>query len=160
MIIKEITEITNQIENIDGEEVYVLDRSMHKGMSILKARAAIEIDDLTLSLLKRDIEFVCRQENFAIAFRPIKYRTNEWLSCLIFKHAGEWRRVALEYVNCLKCDWTGNAANPTAMDLYNSMDNCFEILKKMHQLPFLKCPKCGSELSTKAIWVGERNLYK
>ena len=133
--------------------MYILDKRMSEGMNILKARAAIETDNLVLSMLKKDIEFMCRQENFAIAVRPIKYRINKWLPCLIFRHTGEWRRVALEYVNCLKCDWNGIAASPTAVDLYITLENRFDILKEISQLSFLKCPKCGSKLSTEAIWL-------
>lgn len=155
MIIKEMPQITNQMECIDGEELYVLDKRMSEGMNLLRLRAD-EIDNCLWDMLTKDIEFLCNHENFAIAFRPIKHRTDDWLPCLIFKHDGEWRRVALEYVNCLKCEWTGIAANPTARDPYALMNNRFEILRKMFQLPFLKCPKCGSELSTKAIWLGER----
>lgn len=58
-----------------------------------------------------------------------------------------------QYANCLRCDWTGNVVNPTDPDLYITVENAFQILNKMAKLPFLKCPKCGSELSTKAIWV-------
>ncbi len=45
MMINEITEITNQIEKIDGEEVYVLDKSMRAGIDKLKERAEMNKDD-------------------------------------------------------------------------------------------------------------------
>lgn len=70
MMINEITEITNQIEKIDGEEVYVLDKSMRAGKDKLKERAETDKDDHVLLMLKKDIDFICERQNFAIAFRP------------------------------------------------------------------------------------------
>ena len=59
MIINEITEITNRVENIDGEEVYVLDKNMRLGIDKLKEWAEMDKDDHVLSMLKKDIEFIC-----------------------------------------------------------------------------------------------------
>ena len=71
--------------------------------------------------------------------------------CINIKMDGE--RVILQYANCLKCDWNGIIANPTEPDLFLTLENRFDILKRMNQLPFCKCPKCGNEISSKAIWV-------
>lgn len=154
MIIEEVLEITNRIENVDGEDVYVLGKEMHKEVERLKQRIASEKESHLYAMLNKDVEFICNHLGFAIAFRPVKWGDDrKWIPCLIYNYAGEWRRVILQYANCLKCNWTGNVANPTDPDLYITMKNEFQILKEMTKLPFLKCPKCGSELSTKAIWL-------
>jgi len=152
MILNDITNITNQIENIDGEEVYVLDKSMRLGIDRLKEKVAVAKDDHFFSMLKKDIEFICEKENFAIAFRPVNFRITKWLPCLIYKYQGNWRRVQLEYANCLKCNWRGNIANPTNPELFFTLKNEFELMHNMSKLPFCKCPKCGGEISRKAIW--------
>lgn len=153
MIINEITEITDKTEEIDGEKVYILEKHMKTGVERLKELARMNKDDDVLAMLNRDSKFICEKQNFAIAFRDIK--ALPWLPCMIYKYEGQWRRVQLEYANCLKCDWNGSIANPTDPDLYITSENMFDILKKMNQLSFCMCPKCGSEISSKAIWIGE-----
>lgn len=155
MVINEITEITSRVENIDGEEVYVLDRSMSAGMDKLKERAGLEKESCVLHKLTRDIEFICKNSNFAIAFRsiPIKGDSVDWVPCLIYKYQEKWRRVQCEHANCLRCDWEGNIANPTNLDLYFNLKNEYEIVHDMYKLPFCVCPKCGGEISRKAIWI-------
>ncbi len=155
MTIEEVLEITNRVEIIDGEDVYILEKEMHEGLEKLRRRINLEKEEYIFAMLNYDVEFICNHSDFAIAFRPLK--RGKWLPCLIYKYQGEWRRVALQYVNCIKCDWIGNAASPNDPDLYITMENRFEILNKMAQLPFLKCPKCGSGISTRAIWVEDRN---
>lgn len=154
MTIEEILELTNRIENIDGEDVYVLEKEMYKGLEKLRQRINSEKESNVFAMLNNDVKFICNHSDFAIAFRPVKWgKEKKWIPCLIYKYQGEWRRVLHQYANCLKCDWIGNVVNPTDPDLYITMENRFEILNKMAQLPFLKCPKCGSEISTKAIWL-------
>lgn len=156
MTIEEVLEITNRIENIDGDDVYVLDREMHKGISKLRRRGKREKENYMFTMLNKDIEFICNHAGFAIAFRPVKWKmAKKWIPCLIYKYEGVWRRVVLQHANCLKCDWNGSIANPTDPDLYITSENRFDILKKMNQLSFCMCPKCGSEISSKAIWIGE-----
>lgn len=152
MIISDITSITNQIENIDGEEVYILDKSMRTGIDILKEKSEMEKDDHVLSMLKKDVEFICEQQDFAIAFQPVNFRVTKWLPCLIYKYEGKWRRVQLEYANCLKCDWKGIVANPTNPELFFALKDEFEVMHNMNKLPFCKCPKCRGGISRKAIW--------
>ena len=65
-------------------------------------------------------------------------------------------RVNITYAKCSKCDWEGSIADPTASDLYFTMKNRAEILNKMFELPFLKCPLCGNDLTAKAIWLQNR----
>lgn len=154
MIISEITKITNRVENIDGEEVYILDRSMKAGMEKLKEWADVEKNSYMLSKLIKDIDFICNNFNFAIALRKIFINEQlDWIPCMVYKYQGQWRRVQLEYANCLKCEWNGKIANPTNPDLYFNLKNEFEVLHCINQLPFCKCPKCGGEVSRKAIWI-------
>ena len=154
MKIEEVSEITNHVENIDGEDVYILEKGMHKCIKQLKKRAQLEKDNCLFDMLNKDVEFICSHSNFAIAFRPVKWgNSRRWMPCLIYKHESGWRRVVHQNVNCLKCDWTGNVVSPTDPDLYLTMDNRFDILNKMYQLSFCKCPKCGGEISSKAIWI-------
>lgn len=161
MTIQEISEITNQIENIDGEDVYVLRKEMHKEIEKLKRRISLEKESHLFAMLNKDIEFICSHLGFAIAFRPVKLGNDrQWIPCLIYNYEGEWRRVILQYANCLKCDWTGNIANPTDIDLYITMENEYQILKEMAKLPFLKCPKCGGKLSARAIWMEDYKYKK
>ncbi len=154
MTIEEVLEITNRVEIIDGEDLYILEKEMHEGLERLRQRINLEKESYVFAMLNNDVEFICNHVDFAIAFRPVKWgKDRKWIPCLIYKYQGEWRRVLHQYANCLKCDWTGNVVNPTDPDLYITMGNRFEILNKMAQLPFLKCPKCGSEISTRAIWI-------
>lgn len=48
MIISEISEITSRIENIDGEEMYVLDQSMSTGMNNSRLPNMNDIGDFKL----------------------------------------------------------------------------------------------------------------
>lgn len=153
MTIEEVLEITNQVENIDGDDVYILNRRMYKGIDKLRQRVEKEKEDCMFSMLNEDVEFMCNNFGFALAFRPVKWKNSKkWIPCLIYRYKDEWRRVVIQYANCLKCDWNGSIANPTDPDLYITLENRFDIMKKMNQLSFCKCPKCGSEISGKAIW--------
>ena len=153
MTLEEVLEITNQVENIDGDDVYILNRGMYKGIDKLRQRVEKEKEDCMFSMLNEDVEFMCNNFGFALAFRPVKWKNSKkWIPCLIYRYKDEWRRVVIQYANCLKCDWNGSIANPTDPDLYITLENRFDIMKKMNQLSFCKCPKCGSEISGKAIW--------
>ena len=122
MTIEEIMEITNRVEIIDGDDVYILEKGMYEGLEKLKKRIELEKERTLLMLLNNHIEFICNHSDFAIAFVPVKWGDSKrWLPCLIYKYKGEWRRVTIQYVHCLKCDWTGIAANPTHADLYITM---------------------------------------
>ena len=153
MIINEITEITDKIEEIDGEKVYILEKHMKTGVERLKEWTETDNDDGVLTMLNKHLEFICEKQNFAMAFRHINLRLTRWLPCMIYQYEGQWRRVQLEYANCLKCDWKGRIANPTNPGLYCALKNEFELMRKANKLPSCKCPKCGGELSRKAIWV-------
>ncbi len=154
MILKEVLEITKKCIDIDGEEVYIIDNNMKKGVDKLKHIIFLHRDEYMFSLLEKHLDFVLRHKDFAIAFRPIKRKDNkEWLPCIVYIYQKEWRRVSLQYANCLKCNWHGIIANPTDTDLYATMENRFDIIKKIYELPFLNCPLCGNELSSKAIWI-------
>lgn len=152
--LEEVLEITKQVENIDGDDTYILKKEMYRGLEKLKQRINLEKENYLFAMLNNDVEFIRNHSDFAIAFRPVKWgKSRKWIPCLIYKYQGEWRRVLHQNANCLKCVWAGNVVSPTDPDLYITMENEFEILNKMNQLSFCKCPKCGSEISTKAIWL-------
>ncbi len=131
MKIEEVSEITNHVENIDGEDVYILEKGMHKCIKQLKKRAQLEKDNCLFDMLNKDVEFICSHVGFAIAFRPVKWGIfRRWIPCLIYKHESGWRRVVHQNANCLKGDWTGYIVSPTDSDLYITMDKKFDILKK------------------------------
>ena len=155
MSIDEILEITNKVANIDGEDVYIIENGMLSELEKLRNRIEAEKESYVFESLGKDIEFICSHSGFSIAFRPIKWSPDakRWLPCLLYKYKGEWRRVVIQYVHCLKCDWNGSIACPTEPELYETMENKFDILEKMWQLPFCKCPKCGNEISSQAIWI-------
>ena len=154
MTINEITDITNRIEDVDGNDVYIVDKSMKEALKKLVQLDELKTNNFVLSKLKKDIEFIQSHTDFAIAFRPVKWKTtSKWIPCLIYRYEGEWKRVVLQYANCLMCEWAGCIANPTDPDLFITLKNRFEILRNLDKLPFCKCPKCGSEISSKAIWV-------
>ncbi len=58
MTLEEVLEITNQIENIDGDDVYILHREMYKELDKLKQRIKKEKEDHLFSMLSKDIEFI------------------------------------------------------------------------------------------------------
>lgn len=153
MEIEEIEEITKRIEVIDGDKVYVLDKSMQTGLNILRKIADREKNNVVFVHLKKDIKFICSHQNFAIAFRPTHTSIVRWIPCLIYKYAGEWRRVVIQYANCSRCNWTGTIANPTEPDLYITLENRFEVMRQMAQLCYCRCPRCGGGLSSRGIWM-------
>ncbi|MCR5837088.1 MAG: hypothetical protein K6G88_11325 [Lachnospiraceae bacterium] len=154
MILNEVLEITQKSINIDGEEVYILENHMKKGVDELKNIIFLHRDEYMFSMLEKHLDFILSHKDFAIIFRPIKRKyITEWLPCIVYLYQKEWLRVSIQYANCLKCNWHGTIANPTDTDLYATMDNRFDIIKKMYELPFLKCPLCGNMLSGKAIWI-------
>ena len=73
MTIEEVLEITNQVENIDGDDVYILNRGMYKGIDKLRQRVEKEKEDCMFSMLNEDVEFMCNNFGFALAFRPVKW---------------------------------------------------------------------------------------
>ena len=58
MTLEEVLEITNQIENIDGDDVYILHREVYKELDKLKQRIKKEKEDHLFSMLSKDIEFI------------------------------------------------------------------------------------------------------
>lgn len=158
MSIEEVLKITNRIENVDGDDVYVLDREMKEGIENLRKKTMLVKENGMFSMLSKDLAFMCNHVGFAIAFRPVgKNETKQWIPCMLYKYEGAWRRVLFQCAHCLKCDWRGSIANPTDPDLYITMNNRFAILKEMNQLTFCQCPKCGGELSGKAIWIEQED---
>ena len=161
MTIDEIIEITKRVEKIDGEDVYIVDKNMKEAIKKLNKIIELKKNSYMLSMLGKDIEFIYTHSDFAIAFRPVGCETTTtWIPCLIYRYKGEWKRVVLQYANCLKCGWTGYTANPTDPDLYITLKNRFDILRNLNKLPFCKCPKCGNEISSKAIWVEKDESQK
>lgn len=149
-----IKKITNRIENIDGENLYIIDSTMNKALNKLLKISNANRNSAVFDLLRNHIKFIYDHPNFGLAFRPFLFRnTTKWVPCTIYKLEGIWKRVQLQNVHCLNCNWTGEAANPTSPELYELMTNRFEILEKMWELPFCVCPKCGGKLSTQAIWI-------
>ena len=73
MTIYEILEITNMVANIDGEDVYILENGMFRGLEKLRNRIKSEKENHLFALLSNDIEFICSHSGFAIAFRPVKW---------------------------------------------------------------------------------------
>ena len=126
---------------------------MQNGINALRQKADTENDNM-YSMLKNDTEFIASHIDFAIAFRPVKWKEDiKWIPCLIHRYKGGWKRVIIQNAYCAECDWKGIAANPTDPDLYVTMENQFAILREMNHLSFCKCPKCGNQISTKAIWI-------
>ena len=98
MKIEEVSEITNHVENIDGEDVYILEKGMHKCIKQLKKRAQLEKDNCLFDMLNKDVEFICSHVGFAIAFRPVKWGIfRRWIPCLSTR---EW----LEKSGTSKCE--------------------------------------------------------
>ena len=58
MTLEEVLEITNQIENIDGDDVYILHREIYKEVDKLKQRIKEEKEDHMFSMLSKDMEFI------------------------------------------------------------------------------------------------------
>ncbi|MCI9463156.1 MAG: hypothetical protein HFI48_04605 [Lachnospiraceae bacterium] len=58
MTLEEVLEITNQIENIDGDDVYILHREIYKEVDKLKQRIKKEKEDHMFSMLSKDMEFI------------------------------------------------------------------------------------------------------
>ncbi len=155
MDIEKVKKITNRVECIDGEQVYIIDHNMNKELDKLKELSKKNKDSSEYTMLSADADFVKSHSDFGIAFRPIRSNGNIicMIPCVICKFQGEWRRVQMQYVHCLDCSWKGEAANPTSPELYCLMKDEFEVLRRMWKLPFCICPKCGGKLSTQAIWI-------
>lgn len=155
MSLDEVLEITTRIENIDGEDVFVLDRTMYLGIQRIKEKVDEHKNDLVLDMLKKNALFISNVSGFAIGFRFIRGKKNKWLPCLLYKYEGIWRRVNIRHADCLECDWTGLIATPMDPELYEMMENWYDILQNMKKLHFLNCPRCGGKISGRAIWIEE-----
>ena len=66
MTLEEVLVITNQIVNIDGDDVYILHREMYKELDKLKQRIKKEKEDHMFSMLSKDIEFMYNNYGFSI----------------------------------------------------------------------------------------------
>lgn len=58
MTLEEVLEITNQIENTDGDDVYILHREIYKELDKLKQRIKKEKEDHMFSMLSKDMELI------------------------------------------------------------------------------------------------------
>ena len=92
MTISEVTQITNRVEDVDGEEVYILDRSMKSGIEELKKLADAKKNSYILSMLIKDVSFICKNFNFAIVFRKIHIKEEiDCIPCMVYRYQGQWR---------------------------------------------------------------------
>lgn len=154
MILDEVLKITKKNIIVDGEEVYIIESDMVNKLLQLEHKSMEKKGGILFEMLSKDMSFISNHREFSIIFRPVKFgKIKKWIPCLAYNDKGCWRRVVLQNVNCLKCDWKGISASPTDPDLYITMENRFDILKQVHKLNFCKCPQCGSEISNKGIWV-------
>ena len=67
MTLEEILKITNLIENVDGEDVYVLEKEMYKEIEKLRQRINSEKGSYLFAMLNDDVDFICKRE--AVDFR-------------------------------------------------------------------------------------------
>lgn len=152
MLIDEVIEITSRKIFVD-EDVYIVDANMVEECDKLKKRIN-RSDSMIYTRLEKDLEFITKHKDFSIIFRPIiRNQITRWLPCMVYSNINRLERVSIQNVYCLNCNWTGIIANPLEPDLYITMKNRFEILDRLSNILFCKCPKCKGELSNKGIWV-------
>ena len=102
MIEENILKITNIKQYVDGEIVYIINCEMEESLSKLEKLANMNRDSYMFSKLLNDILFIRKHNNFSIAFRPVKWINSvKWIPCLLYMYQNEWRRVIIQYANCL-----------------------------------------------------------
>lgn len=101
------------------------------------------------------LEFSEKHEGFCCAVTKIKRGKERFFlfPVLFYKTVSGWVRVRIETTKCSRCDWHGRIANPTLPDLYETLDNRFELMKAASQMGAVLCPKCNNPLERHAIWI-------
>ncbi len=149
----DVLAITKQEANVDGEKVYIIDKENGDLDEIISKTIFMKDKNYTYTLLYNDLNFIRNHDNFTIIFRLVYKKYDGWLPCMVYYYNGVWQKVVLQYSHCTMCDWNGLIANPAEASLYDNISNRFEILKKINKFFFLCCPKCKSQLDSKAIWL-------
>lgn len=82
-----------------------------------------------------------------------------WFHCVLFGANQPWQRVHIEHLRCEHCGWSGDAANPSIMDLYLGVPDKVQAIQASRRFPVLPCPKCGRSLPPRTpIWVDRTDL--
>ncbi|WNJ95675.1 hypothetical protein RND59_00695 [Vibrio ruber] len=97
---------------------------------------------------------------FCLGLYRTSHVTKSWSVVPLLVRNEVWRRVQIEHISCLFCEWSGRIANPTEPSLYFSVSDEFAALQKAFSLDRLPCPKCGAELPRHAVWVESRMISK
>lgn len=101
------------------------------------------------------LEFSEKYTGFCCAVTKVKGGEERefLLPVLFYKTESGWVRVRVETTKCTICDWHGSIANPTLPDLYETLDNRFELMRAASQMESILCPKCNNSLERHAIWI-------
>lgn len=68
------------------------------------------------------------------------------------------QRVEVLHTRCESCDWRGYRGSPLVSDIYFGIGEGYdkwELMRTADQYPEVGCPRCGSALPQRPVWVGE-----
>lgn len=111
--------------------------------------------DTLMDTITNMVNFAENHDGFCCAISKasigkIKYF---WNAILFYYSNIGWTRVRIESTGCTKCEWQGYVANPQLTDLYDTVVDKFNEIKKVSGIQEVFCPICNSRLKRYAIWV-------
>ena len=141
-----------------GEKFHVITKEIWEDVKTTKILNGIGFGgESIINIMKGMIEFSEQYEGFYVAVTKITMGKVKcyWMPILFFQTNSSLVRVRIERTKCGTCGWHGEIANPMLSDLYISVPNYFEEMRKKEQIEKINCPKCNSKLERYAIWVNQ-----
>lgn len=138
-----------------GQKFYIINQETFANLKQLREFDKVYIDNILIERINILLEFTNNHEEFCCAITKARMGRKRyfWFPMLFYKKCFSWIRVRIETTKCLVCGWQGSIANPTLPDLYETLDNKFELMKVATQIETIPCPNCNSLLRRHAIWV-------
>lgn len=138
---------------------YLINKDGFECLKKLHQLDEVYINETLINKIDILLQFVSNHKGFCCGITKAKIGKEKYffLPMLFYKKCSEWIRVRIETTKCSACSWQGNIANPTLPDLYEVLDNKFELMKNAMQIETVPCPKCNKMLKRHAIWVETDN---
>ena len=138
-----------------NQKFYIIDKTTLDELHEADWFEGVPINNLLINEIDKLFCFVRKHPNFCCAITKIQTKSKKsfWLPLLFYKSLSGWVRVRIEYTVCPYCGWKGQIANPTLPDLYETLENKFDLLQTASQIKSLPCPRCNKNLCRHSIWV-------
>lgn len=138
-----------------GQKFYIISHDICYDLKEIRSLGKKYFTKILINEINKLLEFSEKNTGFCCAVTKIKMgkERESLLPVLFYKTVSGWVRVRIETTKCTICDWHGRIANPTLPDLYETLDNRFELMKEVSQMESILCPKCNNSLERHAIWI-------